>query len=71
MRLPFNDFNAARVTLGFARRRSGTSTKRHGELIDVAPLQKLLRAHINQTRQMYLDVLERRALAETTAERAG
>jgi hypothetical protein len=35
----------------------------------VAPLQKLLRTHINQTRQMYLDVLERRMLAESEAER--
>ena len=29
---------------------------------DVAAVQKLLRAHINQTKQMYLDVLERREL---------
>ncbi len=38
---------------------------------DVAPLQKLIRAHIDQTRQMYLDVLARRALAESEAERVG
>jgi DNA-binding GntR family transcriptional regulator len=53
------------------------SFKDHREMLklikarDVAPLQKLLRAHINQTRQMYLDVLERRASAEMGAERVG
>ena len=37
---------------------------------ELAPLQTLIRAHINQTRQMYLDLLERRASAEL-AERVG
>jgi DNA-binding GntR family transcriptional regulator len=51
------------------------SFKDHREMLklikarEVAPLQKLLRTHINQTRQMYLDVLERRLLAESEAER--
>ena len=53
------------------------SFKDHREMLklikarDLAPLQKLIRAHINQTRQMYLDVLERRASAEEKAERVG
>jgi len=53
------------------------SFKDHREMLklikarEVAPLQKLLRAHINQTKQMYLDVLERRATAETAPERVG
>lgn len=37
---------------------------------ELAPLQTLIRAHINQTRQMYLDLLERRASAEL-GERVG
>ena len=53
------------------------SFKDHREMLklikarDVAPLQKLLRAHINQTRQMYFDVLERRASAEEKTARVG
>ena len=53
------------------------SFKDHREMLklikarDVPPLQKLLRAHINQTRQMYLDVLERRAIAEEKVARVG
>ena len=37
---------------------------------ELVPLQALIRAHINQTRQMYLDVLERSATAEL-GERVG
>lgn len=53
------------------------SFKDHREMLklikarDLAPLQKLIRAHINQTRQMYLDVLERRAVAGDAVERVG
>ena len=53
------------------------SIKDHREMLklikarEVEPLQKLLRAHIHHTRQMYLDVLERRALAEEKTARVG
>ena len=56
---------------------NGISFKDHREMLalikarDVVPLQQLIRAHIHQTRQMYLDVLERTARAENAVEKVG
>lgn len=56
---------------------NGISFKDHREMLrlikarDLPPLRTLIGTHINQTQQMYLDVLEDQTLAEEPEARAG
>jgi DNA-binding GntR family transcriptional regulator len=67
---------ALRARLSHVEGLNAISFKDHREMLrlikarDLAPLQALIRAHINQTRQMYLDLLEQPAGAEL-GERVG